>query len=372
MTKSESSWMLVGSCNRAVPYFKDAQGEGISTFGFDAQTGRAQRAALTQDIDNPTFVSVLPQRGLVLASSEVPHWLEGLLSVYRIDPDSGRLNYLNKQTTLGNTVAQHVGDASARHAWVVNYSVNAVGEGPDQGLSVLPLAPDGRLLPARASAAWAGQGPVAGVQERAHPHAVQVWPDERHLLVADLGCDALLMFRWDAQAAQLELCARLQLAPGAGPRHLAVDAARCQVYVANQIDATLATVAVSLDPPELRLMHCTSTLPPGVSGEGNHVSEVQLTPDGDHVLVGNRGHDSLAVYRLSAQGQPELQCHVPAGGRCPRHFAFDPSGRWLVVALQDSHVLQVMRWEPELARLSAWGEPLACGSPTCVAFMPLA
>ena len=54
-----------------------------------------------------------------------------------------------------------------------------------------------------------------------------------------------------------------------------------------------------------------STLPPEWDGRGSinadgvwkaasHASEVRLHPSGDFLYVANRGHDSLAVFRISA------------------------------------------------------------------------
>jgi 6-phosphogluconolactonase len=67
-----------------------------------------------------------------------------------------------------------------------------------------------------------------------------------------------------------------------------------------------------------------------------------MTPDGKFLYVSNRGHNSLASYRVDAQsGMLTLSGIYPCGGDWPRNFAIHPSGRFLLVANQFSNNLVV-------------------------------
>jgi len=63
--------------------------------------------------------------------------------------------------------------------------------------------------------------------------------------------------------------------------------------------------------------------------------------------------------------------YTPTLGRTPRHFALDPSGRYLLVANQDSDEIAVFRVHPKTGQLTPVGRP-ATGAPlpACLLFVP--
>jgi len=73
-----------------------------------------------------------------------------------------------------------------------------------------------------ASVAHAGSGPNAARQERPHPHCVLASPDNRFVVVADLGLDALIAYPFGPDGS-LDAAnpMRSALPPGCGPRHFA-------------------------------------------------------------------------------------------------------------------------------------------------------
>ena len=64
-------------------------------------------------------------------------------------------------------------------------------------------------------------------------------------------------------------------------------------------------------------------------------------------MVSNRGHDSIAAFRLRRDA-PWLEPlgHFPAGGRTPRDIAFTPDGAFLLIASQDDHLIRALRIDP--------------------------
>ena len=51
----------------------------------------------------------------------------------------------------------------------------------------------------------------------------------------------------------------------------------------------------------------------------SHCSEIRLHPNGKWLYVGNRGHDSIAVYGVDPRtGHLSLVRIEPSGGACPR------------------------------------------------------
>jgi 6-phosphogluconolactonase len=77
------------------------------------------------------------------------------------------------------------------------------------------------------------------------------------------------------------------------------------------------------------------TRPVGAGGQ-NLAGTIRVTPSGRHVLVSNRGDDSLAVLRFDPSASAlSLAGITPNVAECPRDFALSPDGRHVIVAGQD-------------------------------------
>ena len=62
--------------------------------------------------------------------------------------------------------------------------------------------------------------------------------------------------------------------------------------------------------------------------------------------------------------------NAPCGGEVPRGMDFDPFGRWLVVANQNSETVTVFDIESTTGRLTPTGQVLSIGVPVDVEFAP--
>jgi 6-phosphogluconolactonase len=164
----------------------------------------------------------------------------------------------------------------------------------------------------------------------------------------------------------------MALPKGAGPRHLAFHPSERFAYVINELGSTLTSF--SYDPARgvLSGPSTLSMLPVGFAGK-NSGAQILVEPKGGYLYGSNRGHDSLAIFRLDAQtGVPALAAHETAGGeiRTPRNFTIDPTGTLALVASQGADLVTVFRLDPvsgSLVRLSS--VPVGKG-PTFVGVMP--
>jgi 6-phosphogluconolactonase len=87
------------------------------------------------------------------------------------------------------------------------------------------------------------------------------------------------------------------------------------------------------------------------------------------VYGSNRGHDSIAVFSVGGGGALTLVQHAPTRGQTPRHFALDPTGRWLIAANQQSGTLAVFSIDQNTGRLSPVGPLSSVASPANILFM---
>ena len=139
----------------------------------------------------------------------------------------------------------------------------------------------------------------------------------------------------------------------------------------NELDSSLT--ALSFDPGKgiLKEIDTVSILPGSYKGFST-TAEVQVHPNGKFVYGSNRGHDSIAVFRIDdSRGTVEAAGFVPAGGKTPRYFAIDPTGRYLFAANQDSGNIVLFRVDAENGRLSETGTVLDTPKPVCIVFLPV-
>ncbi len=181
-------------------------------------------------------------------------------------------------------------------------------------------------------------GPARRWPTGRHPHAVVWAPSGGLLYVPCLGEDRIRSYRFDDDREDLTAAdADVDLPPGTGPRHLRFDPsgswACCVGELGNRLDL-LGSDAQG----RLTLLGGEATVPLLARLRSNKPAEVRWG-DPSTVYVSNRGHDSIAVFRVvhgSDEG-PSLRrvgCIPTEPG--PRSFDVDPGGPLLVVAGQAS------------------------------------
>src|SRR5205085_3530662 len=142
-----------------------------------------------------------------------------------------------------------------------------------------------------------GSGPNAERQEAPHAHCVVVDPTNRFVLAADLGADRVFVYRLDLDKKalhQIEGGAAVMRA-GAGPRHIAFHPKLPLVFVANELDSTVAMLHFDSERGALSARDIHSTLPIGWTGT-NYPADIHIASSGRTLYVSNRGHNSLAVF----------------------------------------------------------------------------
>ncbi|MDR3495012.1 MAG: lactonase family protein [Ancalomicrobiaceae bacterium] len=370
---AKQSLLFVGSVNRTTDYSDTARGEGLTVYLFDEETGEALRQSVFKGIDNPTFISIEPRRHLLFANSEVYGWNEGVVSALRFDPQTGELRYLNKQPTLGSIAAHNGVDRSGNYLFVANYHHEPRWGGyfgedvPGQAVAVFPIDERGWIGAPCSSVAHVGRGTDPERQNEPHPHCTMTSPDNRFVLVADLGINHVVTYRFGA--GKLTHSSAFDLPPGSGPRHLKFAPDGRSVYVINEVSSTVAHLGYDAATGRLSLRQVISTLPDGFSA-WNNCSELQISPDGRFLYAANRGHDSIALFRIDPRdGSLAALGRVPCGGKIPRNIGLTPSAGHLLVANQDSDRIAVFGRDPQAGTLTLVGA-IEVGTPMVVAMIP--
>lgn len=341
--------------------YTDGTSRGIYRFGFDAASGETTAPVLAAVTTNPSFLALHPSGRFLYAVGETTSFegaKTGAVSAFSIEPRSGDLTLLNQQRSEGTGPCHLVVDRTGRNVLVANYGSGTV--------AVLPVEPDGRLRPASSVQAHEGSGPVAGRQDKPHAHGVYLDAAQRHAFAPDLGADRVFVYRFDPEKGSLEPHGAAALEPGSGPRHLAFHPSGTLAYVINELRSTISAFRYDPDKGVLSPLQTITTLPEGFSGT-SWTAEVEVSPGGRFVYGSNRGHDSLAVYRVEAgSGRLTLAGHVSVGGKTPRHFAIDPSGGFILAGHQGSGTIAVLRLDAAGGMPTLLGSPVSVDKPVCL------
>ncbi len=340
--------------------------KGISLAHFNTETGALSKPALMQVAVGPAFFRVHPDgRHLYTVNTLGPGVPgEGKVSAYELDPQTGKLKFLNSQPSGGPNPAYLSFDRTGHFALVANYNGGNV--------IVLPIKADGSLGERTAIDQHEGKSVTPDRAQQAYAHSIIIDPSNHFVLSADLGLDRVYVYKFDEKTGKLTPNdpAWFSDKPGSGPRHVIFSPDGKFVYVSHEIANVVGVYAWDAAKGALAEVQTISTLPADFKGT-NTAAELQLHPSGKFLYVSNRGHDSMAVFAVAADtGKLTLLQHIPTQGKTPRNFTLDPSGHWLVASNQDSNSAITYKVDQATGKLTQVGEVVPVSFPFCQRFLP--
>jgi 6-phosphogluconolactonase len=321
-------------------------------------------AAETQD---PSFLTLDATRRRLFCANEMDSFdgkLSGAVSSFSIDPATGKLNLINQQPSMGTGPCQLVLDKTGRNVLVANYNNGSV--------AVLPVDADGRLSQATCVVQDTGKGPNPARQEGPHAHCVTFSPDNHFAFVCDLGIDKVMSYKFDAGHGKLTPndSPFFQARPGAGPRHMVFHPNGKFAYVINELASTITALAYNHKTGALTEVQTVSSLPGHYEG-ANKAAEIAIVPSGKFLFASNRGKDTLALFAIdSRKGTLKFVEEHTSGGKTPRHFGIQSSGKHLVICNQDSSRVSVCQMDAANGRLTSSAISAEVPSPACAVFLP--
>ncbi len=342
----------VGSYSDPVPHGPQAHGRGLEILDLDQDSGDAIVLFTSADLVNPGFFIRHPSLPVVYVGSE--SWTAaGTVTSLRFSPDF--------RTLLATETLPSGGDLPC-YLSVVGSLLLLANYG-DGSLAVFRLGIDGDLLEQTSLLRLSGSGPDPERQTGPHAHCVTVHPYNGFVYATDLGSDAVLRLSLNEADGVLTVEDRLQLAPGAGPRHLAFAPDGRTAFVVEELASTLAILDIDAE-GSLSLRQRLSLLPETPTAV-SFAADIAISLDGTTVFASNRGHDSVVVVQLGADGSWRAVSWV-ATGAIPRGLALSPDGGSLLVACQEADVID--RFAVRDGGLVALAS-LPSATPTCVRWL---
>jgi 6-phosphogluconolactonase len=352
--------------------------KGIYQSLFDPVKGMLSPPVLVAATARPSYLALSPARGgmmrFLYAVNAVPD-PSATVTSFAIDPKMGGLRQLGQVTSAGAGPAYVSVDDSGHSAFVANYVGSSIASyriQPDGTLS----QPVDRIDFKNAKEFGAlGSNPVR--QNAPHPHCATISPDNRFLLVCDLGTDHISAFLIDPATGHLtnhKLFTNNR--PGSGPRHIVFHPNGRWAYVINEIDSTIDHCLWSAtrfsDQPEgllINTTHSVKTIADNFPAAKNTAAELAVSPDGNFLYASNRGEDTLVVFSIrSKDGQLTPIQRISCGGKGPRHFTLSPTTQWLLCGNQDSATVTIFKRNAATGQLTGPTQTVPLDSPLFTLF----
>ena len=365
LAQSTHRWIFLGT----------DKGKGIFRAPWNSTSGTLGRIALAAETPRPDFFAMHPVLPVLYTVNSVAGDAAAVTS-FRVDTATGLLTLQSSRQTHGAGPCAVSIDATGQMAFAANYSAGS--------MTAFQLGPAGELAQTIGVFRYtqATHGPVSDRQEAAHLHCVTLSPDNRFVLVCDLGDDVILAFKISPGAtSSIAQPVQIPARAGSGPRHVAFHPNGRWLYCIHELDCTVDLYdwnATSSTPSAtLRAESIISTLAAGVAPIGDTACEIVITPDGRFAFTCTRGETSNTIvsYRIdSATGLLTFHQRVSSGGKVPRYIAFDPTGRWLVCTNQGAAPdpignVTVFAYDPRSGRLSETPATFAADTPMFAQFV---
>ena len=351
LVAQNDNYLLVGT-------YTGGKSNGIYVYKFNSNgSARLVDSAVTL---NPSYLAVSPGQDYVYAVNEMNTAKGGgQVTAYRFNKSNGHLTELNQQPSGGDDPCYITVDKTGRWAIVGNYSSGT--------LAVLPIQKDGKLAKATTVIQHYGQGPNLSRQEKPHVHSTVLSPDNRFLYVGDLGIDKVMIYSFDSKTGNL-VKARdsvVNVEPGSGPRHFVFDPSGQHAYLVQELSGKV--ISFNYSNGHLKEKQEITTLPASFT-ESFTSADIHVSPDGRFLYSSNRDQsNTIAIFSIDpATGMLSIVGHQSTLGKTPRNFNFDPTGKFLLVANQNSDQVVVFKVDKKTGKLTDSGNRIDVGKPVCI------
>jgi len=341
--------------------YTSGNSKGIAVYRFYTETGRLAYLSQIDNVSNPSYLAVSSNNKFVYAVNENDN---GEVSSFSFEPKTGKLSFINKVSTLGGSPCYVSVDKNQKNLFVANYSGG--------NIAVLPLNEDGSIAPASMTLKDDGHGVNKERQEKAHVHTAVLSPDEKYVLYTDLGTDKINITKYKGGKNNQIVPANpafVSVKPGYGPRHLVFSNDKKYLYLITEMGSSVIVFDYNNGKPKQK--QDISLLPDGFKG-ATGAADIHISPNGKFLYATNRGDaNDISVFSINPEnGELTFVDRKSTGGKGPRNFVIDPTGKYLLVANQNSDNIYVFQLDEATGKLIRVVSRIEVGNPVCLKFAP--
>ena len=328
---------------------------GIHIFDFDEDTYEYKLKYQTENVINPSFISLSPDKKFLFSVNE--NGDKSTITSFSIDKSNGTLTKIDERKTQGEDPCFLISDE--KNVIVANYSGGSI--------NVYKRLDDGKLSEVSQTIKFEGKGFDKERQDKSHIHQVQFSPDQKYVLATDLGLDKIYVFKYHSDNKQiLEKVGEFEAKKGSGPRHLVFDKSGKLIYLVQELSGDLSVL--SFNDGKIELLQEETLISRKVHFKFR-AADIHLSDDEQFAYVTNRDDaDDITTFRVLKDGRVEKIQQIKTTGKNPRNFAISPNNKLVLIANQDTNKINIFARDKKTGILTATKKSIPVCSPVNVIF----
>ena len=226
-------------------------------------------------------------------------------------------------------------------------------------------------------------------QTQAHAHCACFDAVSNKLLVCDLGLDQVKVYNVEINNDSFNAIEEqiILLPAGSGPRHICFDDNYSYGFIINELTGSVAIIKHSAEKKEYEIKgtydtkgQLSETLKETINEiEGMSVNidtdlggaAIRVSADGKFIYTSMRSDNTIRLFAFDPIADSlNYIASYPTEGLTPRDFTIDATGKWLLVAHQDSDTISIFNVNSYNGTLSFHKTINNIDSPVCLAWLP--
>ena len=213
-------------------------------------------------------------------------------------------------------------------------------------------------------------------QTQAHAHCACFDIVSNKLLVCDLGLDQVKVYSLQKNNDSFNAIEQqiITLPAGSGPRHICFDDNYAYGFIINELTGSVTIIKHSAEKKEYEINGTFDTRVPLSESSINTDlggAAIRVSACGKFIYTSMRTDNTIRLFAFDPITESlSFIASYPTQGRTPRDFTLDASGKWLLVAHQDSDTISIFNVNSYNGTLSFHKTVNNIESPVCLAWLP--
>ncbi len=351
--------MLVGT-------YTSKGSKGIYSYWFNVNTGMADSITVAA-AENPSFLTIAPNKKFVFAVNEnndtTAYMNGGTVSAYAYNVSTGALTYINKQSSQG------------KHPCYITISKNGktviVGNYTGGNIATYNVNENGSLTTAKQIIQHSGSSIHKKRQQASHVHATVLNKNNTVLYVPDLGMDSVKLYNFNASTGLLSMHKQQAVASiaGSGPRHFCFDNKARYAYLMEELTGTIQVYKLHKKTGSLKAIQRINPYAKDMT-DSIGSADIHISPNGKFLYCSNRAAvNTISIFEVRKHGRLRYIQSQSTEGLTPRNFSIDPTGKFLLVANQNSNNIVVFNIHATTGLLENAHKNIIVPSPVCITWV---
>ena len=331
-------------------YSYTGKAKGITVYDVDVEKGKfIYRCEV--EVDNSSYLTVSRDKKMLYSIAD-----EGVVS-FRI-LQNGSLSRVNSANIKGMRGCQISTSPENDYIFVSGYH--------DGKVTVLRLNPDGSVGHITDGVFHKGLGSVAERNFRPHVSCSRMTPDEKFLMVADLGIDQVKVYRFDRGEGRIAQVDTIRSELESAPRHFVFSSDGKFFYLLHELKNVIDVNSYQTGDrtPQVEKVQTIAT----TGDDPNQLTAacaIRLSPDENYLFCSNAGDNSVSMYERDTEtGMLTLKFCLPISGEYPKDIAIFPDGQHLA-AINHGGNISFFHIDYEKGLLVMSDRSVAVNEPNC-------